>query len=588
MHKFNIHICMLFAIVTTSFANNDNINNVETIHQNNTVVSDFDYYFSEANRQKQLGNIPESIDLFIKSYDINPNSAAVSFELGLLFLQQNAYDMGLGYLQNAVKLDASNVQYLQKLADLYYETDRWNDVIPLLHTIQKLSPQNEQVLLQLAMNYANIKQHKTSLNYYHQYGKKVGKVSRNVMFGTANQYIALNQHKKAYRYLNQQIKISPEYAMFVNIYKGQREVERKNYSAAKRYIKKADSMNPESGHVCYAWVYYYMSTNQVQLAEDYAAKVFLSNDFDIDQKIEAYEVFKNYYNNKPNRIQRLEQIIQNFTITHSDVFVPYVLHAELLIEANKHAEAASPLYTAVLLEPSCAECWIELVKILVDLEDETRLLVVAKQAVEALPQHPILQFYAGMALLINENKEQAYPHFVKTLEYAANQEVHTSIKVYCLAMMIDYHLSKNDYTKVLSLCDEALTLEPENILLLNNCSYTMALLNVRLEEAEKMSYKTLLAEPQNSYYLDTFAYISFRLKRYELALYFIEKALEYDDREKKTHIIYERYGDILYFLNQKDKAIEKWTIALDNFSDDASEEERVTLERKINETRYVE
>ena len=50
----------------------------------------------KALRQKHLGNTAESIDLFLKSYDINPTSAIVSFELGNLFLQQKPMIWGLG------------------------------------------------------------------------------------------------------------------------------------------------------------------------------------------------------------------------------------------------------------------------------------------------------------------------------------------------------------------------------------------------------------------------------------------------------------------------------------------------------------
>lgn len=60
----------------------------------------------------------------------------------------------------------------------------------------------------------------------------------------------------------------------------------------------------------------------------------------------------------------------------------------------------------------------------------------------------------------------------------------------------------------------------------------------------------------NVSYLDTYAYILFKQKRYRrTALFFIEKRWNIPKMEKNA-VVYERYGDILYFLGQQTKALE--------------------------------
>ena len=122
--------------------------------------------------------------------------------------------------------------------------------------------------------------------------------------------------------------------------------------------------------------------------------------------------------------------------------------------------------------------------------------------------------------------------------------------------------------------------DPDNIAVLNNYAYYLSLDNRDLERALSMSGRTLEAEPLNATYLDTYAWILFRMKRYKEALGYMEKALRYLDSDNPE--IYEHYGDVLYMCGEKEKAVENWHKAKRMNSTSA------TLDRKIREERYVE
>ena len=108
----------------------------------------------------------------------------------------------------------------------------------------------------------------------------------------------------------------------------------------------------------------------------------------------------------------------------------------------------------------------------------------------------------------------------------------------------------------------------------------MSLDNRDLKKALSMSAKTLEAEPFSATYLDTYAWILFRMKRYKEALVYMEKALRYLDTDNPE--IYEHYGDVLFMCGEKDKALENWHKALRMNSTST------TLERKIREEKYLE
>ena len=62
--------------------------------------------------------------------------------------------------------------------------------------------------------------------------------------------------------------------------------------------------------------------------------------------------------------------------------------------------------------------------------------------------------------------------------------------------------------------------------------------------------------PDNGTYLDTYAWFLYVMKDYKKAKTLLEKAILVN--ENKSGTIVEHYGDVLYQLGEKDKAIEQW------------------------------
>ena len=91
---------------------------------------------------------------------------------------------------------------------------------------------------------------------------------------------------------------------------------------------------------------------------------------------------------------------------------------------------------------------------------------------------------------------------------------------------------------------------------LNNYSYYLSLRDEKLDYAEQLSKKTILAEPNNSTYLDTYAWILYKQKKYAEALIYIKRA--YLNGGDKNDVIVEHYGDIQYKNGNLDEAVQLW------------------------------
>ena len=69
-------------------------------------------------------------------------------------------------------------------------------------------------------------------------------------------------------------------------------------------------------------------------------------------------------------------------------------------------------------------------------------------------------------------------------------------------------------------------LSPDNLSILNNYAWTLAISGGDLKKAEKMSQRTIQKEAGNATYLDTYAWILHLQGQNTLAMFYIKKALD--------------------------------------------------------------
>jgi len=126
----------------------------------------------------------------------------------------------------------------------------------------------------------------------------------------------------------------------------------------------------------------------------------------------------------------------------------------------------------------------------------------------------------------------------------------------------DVYNELKKYAQSDSFYNASLALKPDEVFVLNNYAYYLALRKEQLPKAAQMAKKANELQPNNASFEDTYAWVLFKMGNYEQALIWIELALTHS--ETQTATLMEHYGDILYFLTRKEaavQAIEKWKAA---------------------------
>ena len=89
----------------------------------------------------------------------------------------------------------------------------------------------------------------------------------------------------------------------------------------------------------------------------------------------------------------------------------------------------------------------------------------------------------------------------------------------------DIYFKLEDKQSAFSNYEKALEANPANVYIMNNYAYYLSEEGLDLRKAERMSAKSVELEPNNSTYLDTYAWIFYKQGNYNLARIYIDKAV---------------------------------------------------------------
>ena len=102
-----------------------------------------------------------------------------------------------------------------------------------------------------------------------------------------------------------------------------------------------------------------------------------------------------------------------------------------------------------------------------------------------------------------------------------------------------YEQTQQPPSKMIPAYEAVLRMDSRNILVMNNLAWNLCLIHKDLLRAEQLSRTTIMREPTNPIYLDTYAWIMHLLGDCESALFYIERAIEHSteqvDKEIQQH-----------------------------------------------------
>jgi len=172
------------------------------------------------------------------------------------------------------------------------------------------------------------------------------------------------------------------------------------------------------------------------------------------------------------------------------------------------------------------------------------LIIHGEKAISFFEDQPVPYLYTGIGYLQEKDYTKALKTLEKGFKYAEDKNIYLQ---YCIFIAEAYNGLQN-HEKSFEFYEKALSIDSTNQLILNNYAYFLSLEGKELVKAELMSKMTIRKEKRNAIYLDTYAWILYKMEKKARAKCYISKAMKYgggidNDITEHYKIIFKHKGE---------------------------------------------
>ena len=535
---------------------------------------EFDYLYSEALKQRMLGNKQNAVQLLSSCLEIDPKSSASMYELAEIHASNNDFTSATLLLEKAISLNPGNIWYKQLLAQIYQQTRKFDEAAAIFNELLKNDPENLEYMYSKAMMLSSAQKYPEAIEAFRQLETKTG-INDQISVEIQELYLQNNQPEKAIQEIEKLIQSNPAepryYGLLADIYQtlGDSENALKNYN-------KILEIDPQSGFVHFSLANYYLQNSEFDKSFEELVKGFESKNVELQTKLQMYMMLVSDREQSKLTDEREEKLINILVNTHPGEAMVYTVQADYLLRKEKLTEGRDALLKAIDTGNKDFMLWERLMFIDNDLQDWAALEKHSKQATEMYPNQPNSYLLSGVASIQLEKYDDAISVLEEGYDFIVDNQ---PLKGQFLMLKGEAVYKKGNMEEAFKLFDRSLELYPDNFVGLNNYAYYLSLVNRDLDKAERMSAKVIAQFPDNETYLDTYAWVLFKKGNYPLAKFYMETALK--NGGENNPVMLEHYGDILFMLDKLSEAKQYWEKAKDNGG--TSE----VLKRKIREQKYI-
>ncbi|MFL5730518.1 MAG: tetratricopeptide repeat protein [Cytophagaceae bacterium] len=491
------------------------------------------------------GSYAEALTHFESAYKRTPDNAGICYMIGKIHYKANNYQQALHYSQKALKLDSKNPYYYQQLAEVYEKQQNYTEAAKTLKKLITEVPVNEDYYFELADLYLFEKDYEEALKIFSKIESTFGK-SPEVCYRKQQIYIQMGKLDLAVaegQALINTFPDEPEYKLRL----AEMLFTNNKTDEALSLVQEVIKEDPENPYAHYILSSIYKSKKENALSNAELDYVFKNPDMDLDIKLDLLQELtrSSSEEDKKSAVRLAEYMLK----AHPNEAKAYSSYGDLLLMEGNKEQALNQYLLAKKIDGNNFALWTQIINLDIELNKPDSLIRHSEQALELFPNQSTLWLYNGTGYYQKKNYARALESYEEGKKLsAANPEIQLEFN---LRLADTYHEIK-EYKKSDEAFDAVLKADPNNEHALNNYSYFLSLRNEKLELAKEMSGRLIKRSPDPSY-LDTYAWVLYKLKEYEEAKKYLEMALK-----TNNGTIIEHYGDVLYKLGQTEQAVQEW------------------------------
>lgn len=512
-------------------------------------VSAFDYYI-EGVREYAAGESSSADIMFFKSVRMNPENDAAWYYMAMLRLMDNDSDKALEYLEKAVSLSPDNQWYRLTSARLYANLGESDKAIDIYNALITEAPEKSDYYYELTDLLMRSNRLDEALGILERIDQLRGatEITGNAKYEILMAQGRYDEAEKQARKLDENFP-SPRTALALgDLYKA-----RYNDSTALYYYRKAVNMDPEftPAYLGMAEVY--------RINRDFfnffkSINIFLS-DRDMNPLMKASYIEEVIF---PSGIvpvfrPQVDTLINNTLNAHPSDTAILSMAGSYFIALDSIDKGLELLRRNVDLHPDVKSARMAYMGQLYYTRQWDTLIPVAQRTIELFPEHFSLKEILAIAYWQKGDTEAAAGLYRQILKVIP--ENHPML-ISCYGSLGDLYHELGNRRKAYRYYEKGLRIDDNYSPILNNYAYYLSEEGRNLRKALEMSRKTVLNEPENPTYLDTYGWLLYLTGDYQEARKYLEKAKIYGGDE--SAVILDHYAETLYALKEYNLAFLYW------------------------------
>lgn len=541
-------------------------------------LQSYNYFFLEGVRQQEMGNLTAAFDLLRHARDLNPNAPEVYYLLAPYYVDLKDDTRSRAYYERAATLDPENSSYIEKLGQLYVSQKDYPNAINAYEKLYALNKARVDVLQILYQLYGSQNEFQQMINVLNRIEVLEGS-SEQISLSKMQIYEQMGEKRKEYDELKSLVDSHPLDLNYKVMFGNWLLQNGKKKEAVKLY-RNVLKEEPTNALAKLSLLDYYRTIGDQATVDVITQELLQSPKTEKETKIALLRqvISSNQQANVSDSAEVMKLFSQALSVPQTDADILMMKAAYMSLKKMPKAEINRVYEQAIDVEPDNSRARIALIQNIWDTGDYDKVIAICRPAQEYNPEEMVFYYFQGMAQYQKHENDAALQTFrkgVSQIKADSNPDVVSDF----YALMGEILHEKGRLAESFQAYDSCLQWKPDNIAAMNNYAYYLSEANKDLTKAEQLSYKTIKAEPNNSTFLDTYAWILFQQKRYEEAKIYIDQAIRSDST--LTGVVKEHAGDIYAMTGDIDKALEFWQQSLKGGNQSA------VLKKKIQLKKYV-
>ncbi len=527
----------------------------------------FDYFFLEASKCLRNRDAASAAELFSHCLEIDSTAAEALYSMSLVNMYLLGKDsLGVRMLEEACRRDSCNALYLNALGKVYLGQHDTDKVIPVLERLSRLQTHRSDVLDQLVAVYRSTGQNEKALATLGRMELMNG-MSEEISVRKSDVYDDMGMPDSA-RAEMQRLSEAFPHEMGYRLLLAMKYLEEKRTDDARSVLEEVQQREPQYSGLPPAWLNFYRQTDMPRylLVRD---SILLDSSTADDLRCMLLDVYAREALADSAKIPQLEAVYDTL-VARSDCSVNVLLSkARWLARAGEFSPQVAQVMNRVLDTDAGNEFAIRyLVGYYARQEDQNGVEDMCRRGTGFFPGKLQYPFYLAEVLVQQDKDDEARRVLTQGLQVRDADSDERMVSD-AFALLGDLYHECGDAELSYAAYDSSLVYNPDNILCLNNYAYYLSLAGIRLDDAEEMSYRTVVLEPRNVIYLDTYAWILFVKEKYTEARIYMNRAadpqLSDDKLLENSYLngnILEHAGDIHACCGDMEQALRFWNLAV--------------------------